>query len=188
MNNKIKIQYGIFAGEGNGIRLRKALRAAGYEVVKTADQADIIIAHSAGCFWLPEAHSHQKLMLIDPPYWPSKTIRERARSRSRNNLRYRRFGYSFRYWMARNLWGAYYAIRDYRRTMRIVRHAPAYDLSAIVHNRTVLLVRNEHDDWLTPDLDELEASNPKLKVAHIPGDHDHITHHPEVYVRLLQSL
>lgn len=188
MKATVKIQYGIFAGERTGTRLRKALRRAGYEVVRDVNKADIVIAHSAGCFWLPEAPSKHKLVLIDPPYWPGRSIKARARSRSYNNWHFRQFGYPFRPWLVRNVWGVYYAGRDLRRTLRILRYAPGYHLEEIIHNRNALLVRNEHDDWLTPDLGGLKRSYPHLKVVTVPGDHDDFNYHPEHYVDLLQSL
>lgn len=188
MSRKVKIAYGIFAGERNGRRLRRALRQAGYGITRKFGDADIIIAHSAGCFWLPPASKSQHYLLIDPPYWPGRAVGERARSRARTNFRFRTYGYPLRYWLARNLWGLYYAARDLPRTVRIVRFAAKYDLEAIVRGRNVTLVRNEHDDWLTPDLERLQTVNPQLRTVEMPGDHDHFSYHPEAYVHLLQSV
>lgn len=80
----------------------------------------------------------------------------------------------------------YYAIRDFRRARCIVRYAPQYDLPSILQGHDAVLVRNEHDDWLTSDLADLQRRNPKLRIVHLPGDHDDISHHPERYADLLQ--
>jgi hypothetical protein len=183
---KVKIQYGVLSGERNGVRIRKQLKHAGYQVVKKRSTADIIIAHSAGCFWLPDAPTVQKLVLIDPPYWPGRTIRERGKVRVRTNFKFREYGYAFRYWLIRNIWGIYYLIRDAKRTRRIVKHATAFDLPSIIRGHTVILVRNEHDDWLTPDLGPLMQAHPKLQIRYMPGDHEHFIYHPKAYVDLLQ--
>jgi len=188
MSEKVKIQYGIFGGEGSGRRLRKALQQAGYVVTKKVAEADIIMAHSAGCFWLPDASSGQKIMLIDPPYWPERSIADRRRTRIRRNFQFSTYAYPPLQWVTHNLWGVYYGVRDHKRTKRIIRHAPTYNLEQVVKNRPVLLVRNEHDDWLTPDLDAIQRTNPKLRVVHVPGDHDDIIYHPKRYVELLKTL
>lgn len=181
----VKIQYGIFGGERLGKRLRKALHQAGYRVTKDAKQADIIIAHSAGCFWLPPANPRQQIILIDPPYWPGRTIRERAHARTQSNWHFYKRDYSLCRWLAKNLWGTFYAIFDHQRTRQITRFAPNYDLAADIRGRRVILVRNEHDDWLTNDLAPLRVIHPDLRVVHLPGDHEDWYHHPQRYVDLL---
>ncbi len=183
----VKIQYGIFSGERTGKRFRKALRKAGYRIVKDANQADIIIAHSAGCFWLPTAPTHQKLLLIDPPYWPGKPIRDRAAAFGKTHLQFLSYGYTIRYWITRNLWGLYYAIRDFRRTSAIIKFAQIYDLDETIENHQVLLVRNEQDDFLTPYLQTLQSHHPTLRIVVVPGDHDDCMFNPQPYVDLLQS-
>ncbi len=189
MTRKVTIQYGVFAGHHTGKKLRKALQAAGYHITDRTDDADIIIAHSAGCFWLPEPSAAQQVVLIDPPYWPGKSVRVRARSRYFRNLRFHSYGYPLRYWLIRNLWGAYYGVFDWKQTRRITRFAPSYNLAVIVRDYpNILLVRNEHDDWLAPDLSEVMRANPRLVVHRLPGDHDDINYHPERYVALLKAL
>ena len=184
---KVAVIPGIFSGKHTARPLTKALERAGYKVVSDTAQADIVVAHSAGCFELPAIQPHQKLMLVNPPYWPGRTAQERFHSRMRRNFHFREYGYSMQAWLVRNLWGVFYAITEPRRTRRIMRAAPAYDLESVVRGRTVLLVRNEHDDWLTPDLDQLQKANPSLRMAHLPGDHDDINYNPKPYVDLLQS-
>lgn len=185
---KVKIEYGILSGKLSGARLERALRSAGYELVDDALQAEVILAHSAGCFWLPEAPSGKKLVLIDPPYWPDKSIRERARSQRRANLQFRQFGYSFFPWFRRNLWGLYYVVRDIRRSLRIVRYAREFNLENTIRTHDhILLVRNHSDTWLTPEYARLKQLNHTLETVELPGSHEDLTHHPERYVELLQS-
>jgi len=64
---------------------------------------------------------------------------------------------------------------------------PFYNLEAVVTTGSVLLVRNKHDDWLTPELGELQYRNPRLKIVQLPGDHDDFNYNPQTYVDLLQS-
>ncbi len=126
--------------------------------------------------------------MVDPPYWPGKTIWGRVRARSRSNLLFYRDGYPFHVWLIRNLWGIYYAVAETKRTLRIIRAARTFDLAKAINDQTVILVRNEHDDWLTPNLDMLQHDNPKLQIVHLPGDHDDFHYNPQAYVDLVQSL
>lgn len=188
MSKKVKILYGILGGEHSGKRLIRALRQAGFEIVQTASEADIILAHSAGCLWVPPRAPKQKVVLVDPPYWPEKTIRERAKVRARSNFRFYQHAYPLRIWLARNLWGVYYGIADFKRTMHIIRAIPAFDLERLTQSRPIVLVRNQYDDWLTSDLADLRRASPNLQLVTLPGDHDDFNYNPKPYVDLLQSL
>jgi hypothetical protein len=188
MSQKVAVQYGLFGGEHIGRRLRAALRQEGYTPVRSVSDADIVICHSAGCFWLPSAPSHQKFMLVGPPYWPGKTARARILERTSHNLRPGAQGYSIWRWLARNLWGVYYAVFDLPRNIRVLAYGSRYDLRAAIAGHRTLLVRNQADGWLTPDLDHLRVINPTIKIVEMPGDHGDIIHNPERYVRLLKHL
>jgi len=188
MRQTVAILPGIVSGSHTTRGLRESLRKAGYTLTNNLTKADIILAHSAGCLWVPQTARHQKLVLVDPPYWPGKTIRERIRTRSRSNLHFREYGVSLPLWLGRQWWGVYYAILNPRRTRYILRHIAAYDLEHTIQSNEVVLVRNQQDDWLSPDLTRLQRLSPQLKVITVPGEHDDFNYHPERYVALLQSL
>ncbi|HEY4161172.1 MAG TPA: alpha/beta hydrolase [Candidatus Saccharimonadales bacterium] len=188
MSQTVAILPGIFSGLRTTRRLRKLLRRAGYQIITDTMMADIILAHSAGPLWLPQTSDHQTIVLVNPPYWPGRTIRERARDRLHSNLRFYERGVPLRYWLARQFWGTYYVLRNPRRTHYVLRNMSTYDLQATLKSGKVVLVRSQLDDWLTPDLDGLKRAYPKLIVIELPGDHDDFNYHPEHYVELLQSL
>jgi|GEM_PF-1714005 len=187
MRASVCILPGIFSGNRTTSKFRSLLQKSGYHITNDASKADIIIAHSAGCLWVPPLLDHQRLVIINPPYWPGKTIRERGKARSRSNLRFRQYGYTLRQWLTRQLWGIYYMLAEYARARHIIRQMPFYNLEAVVTTGSVLLVRNKHDDWLTPELGELQYRNPRLKIVQLPGDHDDFNYNPQTYVDLLQS-
>jgi hypothetical protein len=166
----------------------QALRAAGYTPVRTIGEADYVICHSAGCFWLPPAPARQKFLLVGPPYWPGRTMRIRLLERAKSNLRPASVGYTPRSWLTRNLWGIYYAVFDFRRNLRILTYGSRYDLPATARGHRAIIVRNQNDGWLTPDLDAIHANNPQIDIIRLPGDHSDIGHHPETYVALLKQL
>lgn len=188
MNQTVAILPGIFSGRQTTRRLRELLKRAGYEVIEHAAEADTLLAHSAGPLWLPRASAKQKIVLIDPPYWPGKTIRERARERGRSNFRFHERGVPLRAWLVRQLWGIYYALRNPLRTRYVLRHMADFNLLHAIRNHNVVLVRNEHDEWLTPDFTDLRRAHPNLAIIELPGDHDGFNYHPERYVNLLQSM
>jgi hypothetical protein len=185
---KVHIIFGVLSGDVLGRRLRKELRAAGFNIARKRDQADIILAHSAGCFWLEDARPDQLLVLVDPPYWPGRTVKDRAKEKSDANFRYRRYGYSHHLWLNKNAWGLYYAVRDMKRTIRIAKHVKDYYLPGVIRDKQAVIVRNEQDAWCTPDLEPLKNDNSKLKIIEVPGEHDDLFFNPKRYAELLQSI
>jgi len=188
MAAKVAIKYGIFTGKHVGKKFRRALVAHGYTPVDDISAADIIIGHSAGCFWLERTKPNQKLVLIDPPYWPGKTAKQRAKSRTNSHLHYRKNGFPLHYWIRRTWWGLYYAVIDVPRNRKIVRYADSFDLKQVIEGRSVVLIRNQNDDWLTSNLKDLAAINPAMKIVHIPGDHDDCWFNPKPYIKAINEL
>ncbi|HUB93249.1 MAG TPA: hypothetical protein VMB52_01990 [Verrucomicrobiae bacterium] len=186
----IAILPGIVSGKQTTRQIQTLLRQAGYRVVKDPAEADIVLAHSAGCLWLPMVASQdQILVLVNPPYWPGRTVRERIRDRSRSNAQFYTYDIPLLAWITRQCRGVYYAVRNPLRTRYILQNIASYDLRETVRGkRRIIVVRNRHDDWLTPDLAELPQLNPNLMLVHIPGEHDDFNYHPQRYVRLLAAI
>lgn len=185
MSTRVAVLYGIVSGQRIGKYLYTALEQAGYSLVSDPKDADIIIAHSAGCFWLP---AHTPAILIDPPYWPGRPAAHRVRNRLASYMHLRRNNYTLKQWLWRTLWGSYYAVFDFRRNNRIISYADHFDLKTVIKDRPVVIIRNGNDDWLSPAVHELAASNTNLSIVDIPGDHDDCWIHPEPYVAALKQL
>jgi hypothetical protein len=188
MSLKIAILYGVVGGPHSQIRLLPTLRAAGYIITDNVSEADVILAHSAGCLWLPQSSSQQTLLLVGPPYWPGKRIRQSIKERGRSNFRFRQHGYPFSRWLIRNLWGIYYLFAQAKRTWYILRHIAEFNLEQVVRAHNTIIVHNEYDEWLTPDLERIRQLNPQTKIIRLSGDHDDLHYNPAVYVNLLQSM
>lgn len=188
MGKRVALLYGILTGHSVSRAFRSELKRAGHSYVKHADRADIVIAHSAGCFWIPELRAEQTLILVDPPYWPERSIADRVQSRKQSHKRFRDFNISLGRWLARSFWGMFYGIAHFRRTRRIMSFAHQYDLTSVLSHKRTVLVRNEHDDWLTPDLKDLIDNYPHVKLINLAGDHDNIWYQPRPYIALLNEL
>jgi len=191
MSTSVAVLPGIFSGSRTTRRLRQLLHESGHTVTANLADADIVIAHSAGCLDARTAAPGQIVVLVNPPYWPGRTIRERVHNRMHSNLLFYRRGISFGQWAVRNLWGIWYALSQPRRNRFITRHMAAFNLPEFMYGRRrVIIVRNELDDWLTPELDGIGGENPDCAVTiiRLPGDHDDFNYNPGRYVDLLQSI
>jgi len=189
VSKKVAILYGVLGGTLRSRRFRQELRLAGYSVVSKVSDADIVIAHSAGNFSLPQVMAGKKLLLIDPPYWPEKTVRERMRNRMRRHTQsHQLYGYSRWYVIKFNLVSWFYMLTNPLRQWRIYKYAHVFNLPDVLHDQQGILVRNEDDDWLTPEAHVILHENPNIKLVTMPNDHDHLWYNPRPYVELLKQL
>lgn len=68
----IALLYGWGEGRGLGSALNRELRDNGFRVIKKAQDADVILAHSGGIFSLPVNPAAKLILIIGVPYWPGK--------------------------------------------------------------------------------------------------------------------
>jgi len=187
VDQTVAIIYGFTEGQWHGKRLRRLLKRQGYHLTANPAQADIVIAHSGGCFDVPQLQDHTLLLLIDPPYWPERELYTRAHHMTLQLLRAVRPGNQPLHHLNKTLHNCWYLIRHARTNRRMVYRSKTYDLEReITHGRTIL-VRNANDPWLTPHLDSLRKLNAHLDIKRLPGDHDDCWLHPEVYLNLVQA-
>lgn len=187
MDQTVAIIYGFTEGQWHGKRLRKLLRSQGYRLIKRPERADVVIAHSGGCFDVPQLQDHTLLVLIDPPYWPERELFTRAHHMSLQMLRAIRPGNRPLFHLSKTLHNFMYLVRHARTNRRLVYRSKTFDLEREVTHLRTILVRNANDPWLTPHLDKLLELNPHLEVARMPGDHDDCWQHPEPYLNLIQA-
>lgn len=183
----VAIRYGFTEGTWHGKKFRRMLRERGHQIVQEERLADIVIAHSGGCFDMPPLKESAILMFINPPYWPERPLRRRASDMTRQLARAIRPGnqpFYHTHKTARNLG---YLVRHARTNHEMMRRAITFNLADEINHMPTILVRNSNDPWLTPDLDGLQQRYPQLRIARLPGDHDDCWLHPEPYIHLLES-
>ena len=73
----VAILHGWAGGWWHVREFTKELHKKELKVVKNSRVADIIVAHSTGCYRLPEKSEAKLVVLLGPPYWPSKSILHR---------------------------------------------------------------------------------------------------------------
>lgn len=185
MSLRVKIIYGFTEGEWHGKKFRRLLREQGHTIVKDASTADIIIAHSGGCYNMPTPRKEQRVMLINPPYWPGKSLKERGGNMIKHLASSVRPGNQPFYQLHKTSRNAVYLIRHQRTNKEMLLRAQTYNLAEQISHPHIILVRNYDDPWLTPDLAHLKAINPKLIIRSLSGGHDDCWLHPEPYINLL---
>lgn len=182
-NQTVAIIYGFAEGSYHGRALRKTLQQAGFTPTKDLRQADIIIAHSAGCYLVPDNTQAKAVLHIGYTYWPGRSLPNSLQALLA--LEYRRFGLVR--WFCRCIVNDFYMLKFWQ-TIRMYRgwHNPGEYLDR-QHAVRQIFIRNRDDTYCNAEA-LLERAGRKHTYISLPGTHNHIWDHPEPYVDLLQSV
>lgn len=184
---KVFFVYGFIEGRWHSKRFRRALRKRGYDVGRSLKNADVIIAHSGGCYDVPPLRDDQLLVLINPPYWPERSVRERTWNMAKQMIITLKPGRHALYSARKTVRNLIYSVTRRRHNKRIAERTRTFRLVDEVRHSRTILVRNNNDPWLTPNLTELQKANPHLHIERLAGDHDDCWIKPNLYIDLIES-
>lgn len=176
-SRSVAIIYGLNEGPFMGRKLVAALRKAGHLVVNDPREADVVIAHSGGCFIVPQPRAGQRVIMIGLPYWPGRSILRNLYRKTRQDLRTHHAEGELAYWLRKTLWNAVY----FWNIPSAVRMAVGRSRGVFWTYRGVTVVRYSHDSMCTPDLTSLPfVHRPVLE--ELPGQHDDCWRRPDPIV------
>lgn len=180
----VAIIYGFCEGKRLAGKLKKAIVAGGYALAPNARDADIVIAHSGGCFLVPDDTRASLVVLIGLTFWPGKTLGSRARQKLRMEYDLFRGEGQLGAWLIKTLWNGFY-FWNIRRDLVMQRRLRTYDMHGL-QGRTVVHIRNEDDAFCSPQI----TTAPFLSDAHfvtVSGQHDDWWIHPERYIDVISQ-
>lgn len=177
---KVYISYGWSEGQRQGKALRRALHAAGYVVTKDAEIADVIIAHSGGCYMLPPQTKARLILMVGLPYWPDKHPVRSLQEKLRNEVR-------DMWWYKNTVFNMYYLFTRPARWIRMYRSWKRQMILNANNSLPVILVRNERD-YFTHPTDVMDLADAKSwQLQTLPGHHDDLWVNPEPYVHIIAT-
>jgi hypothetical protein len=184
----VAVLDGIAEGARHTVLLREELQRHGYVVTDDPAGADVVLAHSAGAFLVPVGARSQLLVLIDPPYWPGRSMIVRSAQKVVRDVGARAQDGLLWRWPAKTWWNLVYLFDDLPRVGTVVRAIRDDSLPDIIAAAGhVVIIRNDRDAWCAPDIDHLVGGG-HVDVHHLPGDHDDCLHHPAPYVDVVDDV
>jgi hypothetical protein len=179
----VYIIYGFAEGQWLGRRLRRELTAAGYAMAESADKADVIIAHSGGCYLAPAASADQIVFHIGYTYWPGKPLR----TSFRELVAYESSHYDLAYWVKRSLVNCFYAL-NVMHTWRMVPgwRDPIRHLKKLNPDQHIFI--NARFEQYCDPYAVFEVTGGKQRYLSLYESHNDIWKSPAQFVDLLQSV
>jgi hypothetical protein len=179
--------YGFAEGNWHGKKFKQELIKAGFEIADHVDDADIIVAHSGGCFYLPEAKPGQLTVLIGPPYWPGKSVVTSMTQKIWSDAVYCLRDGHVAYWLQKTFWNGVYTLASIKRVIQIALNAQRHNFYLALNQREVIIIRANNDCLLTPNYKTSLHKHAQFQSYDLPGQHDDCWLDPTPYVKVLKS-
>jgi hypothetical protein len=177
--------YGWSEGAWQSKKFRKLLKTEGYQTIKDPVQANIVVAHSAGCYLVPKNLTATKIILIGLPFWPGRSLTSSAFLNTVDGLRGHRAGGNFNWWLNKLLHNLWYVLTRPQSSYFIFTRLSAGNLPQSDRNRQVLLIRNQKDTFCHQSILQLLPETKSYRFIEQPGDHEDCWLNPQPYVKLL---
>lgn len=176
------INYGFASGPVHSKKLRKLAAQAGFKPAPIT-KADIVIAHSAGCWLLPSDIRPKLIIYVGMPLATGRAqhiwLRANLASFKEGNTRHN---------LSTRVKNTYYGLRQPRRNLRIVREAKhKIGHPTLFSNVLAVFIANRRDLW--PKSDTRQAAllaEQQWAFISLPGNHDDIWEKPERYVAIME--
>lgn len=184
----VYIEPGFGEGPWHRNRLYHAFQGIGYDRVDSAAEAELIVSHSAGCFFLPKLQAYQQTVLVGPPFWPGKPLPLNFLQKEGRYLLVCLRRQEIGFWLHRTFWNCVYILRDIPKAIRIKRSAGRHDFYNAFQSHDTAIIRNQHDAFCTPKIAKLLEGKGTFRFYLMPGEHDDIWLYPERHARFISQL
>ncbi len=178
------IKPGLTEGERHTLLLKQALESSGFETSKYED-ADAVIAHSTACYDLPLKTPANYFILVDPPYWPGKSLWKRLWEEKISNSKKINKKYGLKYTFQKIIWELTYIVTKPGYILMAFKNDNKLDFLNVLKDKHVLIVRNENDTMCTATIHVALAPYKNVYYRTVPGMHDDLYENPQPYIDLL---
>ncbi|MBI2589393.1 hypothetical protein HYW35_04310 [Candidatus Saccharibacteria bacterium] len=185
MGKTVAILHGWAGGKWHSKHFALALKSAGFAITDKPEIADIIIAHSAGCYNLPGNLEAKLVLLIGPPYWPNKSILRRMSKIKQHDIKHTTALRGLFYTLSKIIWQVIYIVLKPSYSWLAIRQHRHLHFLDRLKNKKILLVRNKDDYYCSREIEKVLQKYPNVHYQELPGPHDDYYTNPKPYIDLI---
>ncbi len=189
MRTKVALMYGFGEGDYHGRAFVAELKEQGMQVVRDPKKADIVVTHSGGCFFLPPLDLNQKFVLINPPYWPGKSLLVSSIEKvGKDFMDFTRDGKLIT-WLWKTCINIAHLTRYAIKTLTITLGAHKQRFYEALRDECTIIIRSDADPFLSPKADQLleQKYGRAIPFYRLPGQHDTCWRDPKAYVDIIKQ-
>jgi hypothetical protein len=134
---------------------------------------------------LPRKTPAQYFILIDPPYWPNKNIFLRLIKKKTQDSRFILQNFGWVYLIQKTVWEFIYLISRVNDISLVLKQKDQLLFLDNFKDKWILIIRNEEDEYCSPDIKVALAAYGHVNYKVLPGYHDDLNINPQPYIDLL---
>ncbi|MDO8591433.1 MAG: hypothetical protein Q7R60_00710 [bacterium] len=183
----VAILHGWAGGWWHAREFTQVLNENGLRVIKNASAADVIFAHSTGCYRVPEDNKAELIILQGPPYWPSKSILHRLFMKKGHDIKLRVRDRGILFTVNKFIWEVIYVVIKPGYMFVAVKNHRYLHFLDLLKDKKAILVRNEEDYFCSPEIEEAIKEYKNVRYVSLPGGHDDFMTNPQPYIDLIRK-
>jgi hypothetical protein len=149
--------------------IKEFTRRSQIDLADKAETADIVLAHSSGCYNLPKL-KNKKVVLVDPPYWPGRSMLRRMFRHVIADVPKQISSYGLPFWLNMRFHNTLYAVVAPLKHTIHTHSSLKKELASDLIDCKVIIIRNENDAYCSSDVEQLASK--KISVHTLAGLHE----------------
>src|SRR5262249_31508955 len=129
--------------------------------------------------------SVQLYILIDPAYWPGKSIISRVLSKKNSDSKLVRAQLGWKALFKKTFWELVYIFTKPNYTVLAIKQNGNLNFLVDLKDKPIYVIRNQNDYFCSPDIEVALQSHPNIRYVKLPGEHDDYYTNPQPYIALL---
>ncbi|HEU4913947.1 MAG TPA: hypothetical protein VFT16_00875 [Candidatus Saccharimonadales bacterium] len=186
----VAIIYGFAEGPLVGKYFRRLLHQKGFRVITDPQEADIIVTHSGGVYYLPQDLQGKTVLIVAPTYWRfGDSLIKGGLSKIRQEAQHAIKKHHLRRWFEKAYINTMYVFGDVPASVRMFQTAKIAGKDLPLCNAKRVGVISHHNDAWSGYIQKVAVEKylPYCLISHA-GSHDDIWIHPKDYVAVIQYL
>lgn len=184
--NRVAFVHGWAEGAWSASKFSRAFEEAGFEVTNDVRRTDIIISHSAGCYFVADYPAAKLVVLIGLPLWPGKPIivslLQKLFLEVLEHRRDKLLWYIKK--LAHNTWDI--ATKP-TSLFQFLINRRRQKLPITKTGQKIILIRNSNDRFSSPKACQQIARQNGYQLIEVAGLHDDCWINPEKYVEIVSK-
>ncbi len=177
--------YGWAESTWQSQRMQQALIKNGYTLINDRINADILIAHSEGCFWVPPQTKAKVIMLVGLPYWPDRSLFTSVRKKLKEDYSSTHKEDGTLWWLNKLMHNIWYILTKPQTSYYVLTKHKPENFPSAAPGRHIILVRNKADTFCHPEVKQLLPVTEAYQLISFSGGHDDNWSHPQPYIDLI---
>lgn len=179
------LSYGFAEGAAHGRKISRLLKQAGFEPAKSIVDADVIIAHSAGCWLMPDNARPKLILYVGMPLPLTNAQKIWLKANWLNVRSFLAKGNVLKMLRIATL-NTYYSLRHFRRSLDIVKGVKTA-VPTVFGSTSTVFIANQHDPWPHSARLQNYIDKEHWSFLSLSGSHNNIWQHPAYYVDIIKK-